>query len=197
MIKTTRKTVVVLLVATLALSLAGCIPEKMFPPMFGESTATPEATQEPVLDPLDLDGNGSVSEFEKQIAAKNAPRDFPMPDGTVAQVDPTQPLPAEIRDVVHAETKVLVNVSRYNSNADVSQPALNSVVSYLNDFKVRTGRGLVLVWETHSAGEGQRWVMMASDIRQTPFMPTVKRSEMADLAATWAAARNYELIVHE
>ena len=52
------------------------------------------STAEPVVG--DTDGDGKVTGAEQIRLDKNKPRDYPMADGSVVQVDPTQPLPAAV-----------------------------------------------------------------------------------------------------
>lgn len=51
----------------------------------------------------DTDGDGELSEFEKQILERNAPRDITLHDGTVVVVTPGQPLPQPLIDQIIAD----------------------------------------------------------------------------------------------
>jgi hypothetical protein len=52
----------------------------------------------------DSNGDGKLSEFEKQVLARNAPRDITLHDGTVVVVaTPGQPLPQPVIDQIAAD----------------------------------------------------------------------------------------------
>lgn len=194
MTKTTLKTLTALTVAaTLTLSLAACSPETGPFEFFDETAATPEATQEPVLDPMDLDGNGSVSEFEKQMAAKNAVRDYTLPDGTVVQVDPTQPFPEAVHSAVKAETVPLIAATQAFGTKAQYEVAM---IAELDAKAAAMGRGIAVVFESSIYGGGTMWVILASGQSQAPFIGSADKASVVAQAETWTENRNYELIIH-
>ena len=172
-------------------------------PSAGQAAAPVTATPTPTAIPGDRDGNGSLSEFEKEILAKNAPRDYTMPDGSVVSIDPTQPLPAEVvAHIAGAATPIVAQLTTADEKAGVISEQLAALIT---EQTAATGRGIVIFHHVWSADisemnpdlrgpdlkwwvgdfPGNTWPVLASDDRET---------NLAAVTAA-AAARNYELIV--
>ncbi|MHA6695618.1 hypothetical protein [Homoserinimonas sp. A520] len=173
------------LAAALTVGLAACTP--------APKEVLDTATEVPTVDPLDLDGNGSVSEFEKQVGAKNAVRDYTLPDGTVVKVDPTQPFPEAVHAAVKAETVAPIAATRSGNARAQAEVAL---IGDLDLKAAELGRGIAVVYQTPSSGEGPIWVILASGQKQAPFFGSADKASVVAQAEAWTAARNYELIVH-
>ena len=73
--------------------------------LLSDTGTTPQAAATAPPAPIegDSDGDGELSEFEKQVQATNAPRDITLHDGTVVVVTPGQPLPQPVIDQIAAD----------------------------------------------------------------------------------------------
>lgn len=82
--------------------LTGCTT---FDASFQLDTETNPQTAATAAAPMegDSDGDEELSEFEKQVLARNAARDITLHDGTVAVVTPGQPLPQPVIDQMVAD----------------------------------------------------------------------------------------------
>ncbi|MFF2389588.1 hypothetical protein [Agromyces sp. NPDC058104] len=82
--------------------LTGCTT---FDASFQPDTETNPQTAATAAAPMegDSDGDEELSEFEKQVLARNAARDITLHDGTVAVVTPGQPLPQPVIDQMVAD----------------------------------------------------------------------------------------------
>ncbi|MFF2274096.1 hypothetical protein ACFVTX_17610 [Agromyces sp. NPDC058136] len=68
-----------------------------------DTTPNAAATAAPTPIEGDADGDGELSEFEKEVLAGKAPRDITLHDGTVVVVTPGQPLPQPVIDQIVAD----------------------------------------------------------------------------------------------
>ncbi|MFD5864109.1 hypothetical protein ACFWGP_04085 [Agromyces sp. NPDC127015] len=66
-----------------------------------DTDTTPNAA--PAAIEGDMDEDGELSEFEKQVLARNAPRDITLHDGSVIVVTPGEPLPQPVIDQIVAD----------------------------------------------------------------------------------------------
>lgn len=73
--------------------------------LLSDTGTTPNAAATAAPAPIegDTDGDGELSEFEKQVIARHAPRDITLHDGTVVVVTPGQPLPQPVIDQIVAD----------------------------------------------------------------------------------------------
>ncbi|TFD30379.1 hypothetical protein E3T40_15415 [Cryobacterium sp. TMT1-19] len=199
---TIRRTILTASAALLfAALLTGCSPASGdlagLIPTADQGVGSKTATPTPTAIPGDRDGNGSLSEFEKQILAQNAPRDYTMPGGSVVQIDPTQPLPAAVAaHIAGVATPIVAQLTTADEKASVIRAQLAALIA---EQTAATGRGIVIFHHVWSAGAnwgpaeywwvgdfpGKTWPVLASDDRET---------NLAAVTAA-AAARNYELIV--
>lgn len=177
--------------AALTAGLAACAPTADETPVVKPKPAATKPAAEQI-DPMDLDGNGSVSEYEKQIAAQTAVRDYTLPDGTVVAVDPTQPLPDAVKAAVKAETASPIDAARTSSDRGQAEVAL---IGELDEKAAATGRGIAVVFQTPSSF-GPMWVILASGQTQAPFFGSADKASVVAQAEAWTDARDYELIVY-
>lgn len=184
--------------AALALSaaLTGCTaaigsPGALIPTLSPE-TPTASATPAPLVG--DRDGNGSVSEFEKEILAKAAPRDYTMPDGSVVQVDPTQPLPPEVVAVIAGLAAPIVADMTSPMNGEARAIRMADLVEQQT---AATGRNIVIFHHTWSIENGQNELWWVGKFPGNSYPVLASADRAANLAAVTAAAeaRNAELII--
>ena len=187
----------------LAALLTGCSPASGdlagLVPTAGPAPASETATPTPTAIPGDRDGNGTLSEFEKQILAKSAVRDYTMPDGSVVQIDPTQPLPAEVVAVVKSESAPTVQTLGATSD---TQYALLDLMNNADSAAGATGRQIVFVYPTRNATDlfgafEMVWATTASHTRSTGIAAVQSRDTVLADAQRWAGSRGYEVIVFE
>jgi len=183
----------------LAVTLSGCSvgggSTSALAPVVAE--ATPSAAPTPTEIPGDTNGDGKLSEREKEILAKNAPRDFTLTDGTVVSVDPQAPLPAEVVDELFAQLLPFADKLR-TSPADGRSPGniadMRDQVDALSD---SLGKGLVVIFKTQSndgSGNIALWACMASGIRISPVQALADGDVLNAEVQTWAETRGYEVI---
>jgi hypothetical protein len=159
------------------------------PVAVGHSAAPVEtATPAPVVKaPLvgDLDGNGKISAFEQGLIDRSAPKAYTMPNGTVVQIDPTKPFPAEVTAVVAAAG--VGPTSQFNG----SDATVGTLIKYLNDQADATGKEIVAVFRSN----GSEWEAAPSHLRNTSVMPLTSKGAMVAAVQAWADIHGYEVIV--
>ncbi|MHA6695619.1 hypothetical protein [Homoserinimonas sp. A520] len=191
----TKNAAATLIAAALTVSLAACSTEQMFPELLAEPASTP--TQEPAPDPLDLDGNGSVSEFEKQMAAQNAPREFIMPDGSVVIIDPREPMPPAVKEVIAQQAIPVVAPAK--SNRDFSPESVEGLISEVRDYATAqaeaTGISIVIVFSKPNGSGQMGWGSVASSRQSTGVVGGLNRDEVVSRVQSWADQTDHELIV--
>ncbi|MEC5149913.1 hypothetical protein [Cryobacterium sp. GrIS_2_6] len=179
--------------------LAGCSAGGGLSLISNGGPAPVTATPTPTAIPGDTNGDGKLSEFEKQILAQNAPKDYTMGDGTVVSIDPKQPLPAavvaEVRAAISPSTTILAMPSAYAS----ATTAVHNAISAEGD---ATGKGIIVVTRATSypnpGGPGiDGWVTLASNKDSTGIMFTPDKNSIVTDAQAWAASRGFELLVME
>jgi len=101
MTKTATATAGIILMALVALPLlSGCTAADT---LSRPATESALSTAAPVPIEGDTNGDGKLSEFEKQVLARDAPRDIVLDDGTVVVVTPGQPLPDRVIEQIVAD----------------------------------------------------------------------------------------------
>ncbi|MEB0001659.1 hypothetical protein QN355_09020 [Cryobacterium sp. 10S3] len=178
--------------------LGGLIPTSGTPAALSD-TATPI----PTALAGDTNGDGKLSEFEKQILAQNAPKDYTLADGTVVSIDPKQPLPAavvaEVRAAISPATTSLADSSPGNDGTGKRQAILDA----LDAQAAVTGKGIVVVTGVTSASptpggpELDGWIALASSVHFTGIMFTQDKSAMVAAVQAWAASRGFEFLLME
>lgn len=175
---------------------AGGAPVSATPASPGPPTATPTAT--PTAIPGDADGNGSLSEFEKQQLARDAVRDYTMPDGSVVKVDPTKPLPPEVVAVIQEMAKPIVAL---NKDASSVGPLILSMRALCDQQTEATGRPIVIFHHAWSAVPGvpdvpsESWWSSVFPGGSVPVNAGPDREAVLAKVTAAAASRDAELIV--
>lgn len=162
--------------------------------------ATITATPTPTAIPGDADGNGSLSEFEKQVLASHAPKDYTMPDGSVVQIDPTQPLSAEVVAVLKSKMMPDVReVQRAMDNTTVQ--AAPDLYALIRAEGPALGKNVVFVYQTLSdepSGLTTVWAAQpASGPRSTDLRASADKDAYFAAIHVWADPRGYEIVILE
>jgi hypothetical protein len=160
-----------------------------------EAVSKPAATEAAVEAPPvalegDLDGNSSVSEWEKSMLAKHAARDYTLADGTTVTVDPAQPLPAQVIEEVKAAGSASASGLR-TSSVEPYYAAYDALIATLDAKAAATGHGFIVV-----AKGSTIWVAVASGATNAPLAGSTDKGTAVAQATEWAAARGFELIVY-
>jgi hypothetical protein len=197
--KTTTILTSIATAAILSISLAACTQaatttEPTSKPAVTETAAPVEKPAAPVALEGDQDGNGRLSEWEKGVLAKNSARDYTLADGTTVKVDPTQPLPAPVAEAVKAHAAVPTAGSK-TTDRDAQDRSYAALRASLDADAAATGRGILVVYQAASAGEGLIWVPAISGDKYSPFLGSADKASVVAEATTWAANKGYELIV--
>jgi len=184
-------------VTVAAVGLTNVIPD-LAGAVSASSSSTPAPTQSSQIEPLagDMDNDGELSEFEKQVLAQTAPRDFPMPDGSTVTVDPAQPLPEVVVAAIQAEVAPEALTFLYDL-AKVDGSSLAAVTAEANRMADATGRNVVFVLEVNlGRGAGTAWGSTASN-KQHGITGIDGGEKSATIATVqkWASTRDYEVIV--
>ena len=112
-----------------------------------DTGTTPQAAATAPPAPIegDSDGDGELSEFEKQVLARNAPRDITLHDGTVVVVTPGQPLPQPVIDQIAADA---APGAAQAQTADEFAPmaGIRSIREVASSYANELGRTLVIVY---------------------------------------------------
>jgi hypothetical protein len=186
----------------LSVVLTGCVG--------GVSDSAPSAEQTATVAPMptpitgDRDGDGELSEHEKQVLAKTSPRDYVLADGSTVVVDPALPLPAEVVAHVEAEAAPWIQLgkSREADSDGVTPPAagLDEMYALLDRTAEATGKPIAFVFEVASAtGNAQFedvYVAIGSNSRSMGITPG-DAATVAAASMPWVNGRNAELIVFE
>jgi hypothetical protein len=188
--------------AMLAFALAGCAATDSgsLVPDLAVSAAPAISTPTPISG--DTDGDGQLSAFEKQVLAQNAGRPYTMPDGSIVQIDPAQPLPtavvAAIQEAIRPTALMVAAVS-----GDGQGERLTAMYDVMEAHAAATGRGIMFVYRTTSAIPGSHtgllrvWATKATSVSGTGINVNEDRDVVVQAAERWAATRNYEVIASE
>jgi len=182
----------------LAVALCGCSAgggsTSALAPVVAE--ATPSAAPTPTEIPGDTNGDGKLSEREKEILAKNAPRDFTLTDGTVVIIDPQAPLPAEV--VAALKERLIAPTEAYLRSSSEELPArMGAIRDELALMAAETGKGVIATFESKSndgSGEVTTWGSVASDIQRSPVQSLRDRGQLVAEVEAWAASRNFAVL---
>ncbi|WP_166999145.1 hypothetical protein [Paramicrobacterium fandaimingii] len=184
-------------IAVAAVGLSGCAPAETDadstppPTEIGSSQPadpTETATPEPI--PGDLDGNGVLSAWEKEQLKKAAPRDYTMSDGSVVEVDPTQPLPEPVKQDIAAKIRPVSQWPKDTIEQEDKQ--ILELRRILNEIEGVTGKKILIV--VPSSG-GQYGTMKSGEKSYTGISASTDKSAVVREAQEYARNGNYELIV--
>jgi len=157
----------------------------------GRDEIVPSHAPEPISIPGDRDGDGKLSEFEKQLLARHAPKDYTMPDGSVVQLDPAQPLPELVKAVVIEQARPPAQALSAANDIPANDAATLEMFAFVDAKAEELGRPVVLVFEDHG-----QWGSLASGVHVTGLAADTDLSVMVDKVQGWANGR-YEVIVVE
>lgn len=160
-------------------------------------TATPVAT--PVTIEGDTNNDGRLSEHEKEILARFAVIPYVMPDGSVVEIDPKQPLPEAVKAVVTEQVAPAAAFALEGLVGDERHQGLLELGSTVAAQKEATGRNIAVVFQTTAAASGGGmelvWASLATDKDSTGITANADRDAMIAAIQGWASSRDYEVIV--
>ncbi|AQX81557.1 hypothetical protein BWO91_17710 [Plantibacter flavus] len=135
----------------------------------------------------DLDGNGQLSEREKEILESKRPREVTLPDGSVVAVDPSQPLPAPVVQSITDQFNSLA--AQFNGDGLHDEEILGQMYQLVDQKQTEIGRGVVMVFSFLGY-----WCTAASSAK-SPIQGELDQASVISQAQAWASARDFELIV--
>ena len=160
-----------------------------------DTGTTPQAAATAPPAPIegDSDGDGELSEFEKQVLARNAPRDITLHDGTVVVVTPGQPLPQPVIDQIAADA---APGAAQAQTADEFAPmaGISSIREVASSYANELGRTLVIVYWGFGV-----WGTISSvdESGGTELAGTSDRDAMVAAATDWAESHDAYVVVVE
>lgn len=188
-VRGTRSTLVAL---SLAVALSACSgPALAGADSPGDAAEVSETPAAEVSIEGDLDGNGQLSEREKEILAQAAPRDYVLPDGSTIRIDPTVPLPQPVRDVIAAQGAGLS--AQFTGDPMNDESVLSQMWAFADLQLETTGRGVILVYAM--PGDGGTWWCTAASGARSPVLASLNQQEILTASADWADSRNYDLVL--
>jgi hypothetical protein len=142
----------------------------------------------------DSNGDGELSEFEKQVLATNAPRDITLPDGTVVGVTPGQALPQPVIDQIAADAAPGVAKTQ---TADEFAPmaGIRSIREVASSYANELGRTVVIVSQDDFGTWGSISSVDASG--GTGLAGTSDRDAMVTAVTDWAESHDAYVVVVE
>jgi hypothetical protein len=167
-------------------------------PFAAPATATASATPTPTAIPGDENNDGKLSEFEKQILAKNAVRDYTMPDGSIVKIDPTQPLPGPVVAVLQAKSAATAEALKGDPDADAQTGARDAIYEAVRAEAAATGKQLVYVYQAFNETASSKeivWASQPSGVKSTGLDVTPDKAAFMASVEAWANPRNYEIVV--
>lgn len=183
----------------LVLGLTACVPggARGDEPTDPEQPSTSSPSELPATIEGDTNGDGVLSEFEKQVLAQNAPRDFTMTDGTTVQVDPEVPLPPAVKDVLTQQAQPIAD--QYKTNTDFSPESVGALHARTRETveaqSEAIGKPVVFVLPSPNGAGGIQWFAVPSALKATGIIAESNRESMVDKVESWAEHRGYEVIV--
>ncbi|MFB6609016.1 hypothetical protein ACFCVO_01735 [Agromyces sp. NPDC056379] len=186
---TTIRTATAAAIGLLALAmLTGCTTlEASFLP----DTDTTSTASAPIEG--DSDGDGELSEFEKQVLERNAPRDITLHDGTVVAVTPGQPLPQPVIDQIAADAAP--GAAQAQTDDEFAPMAgVRSIREVASSYANELGRTLVIVYWGFGV-----WGAISSvdETGGTELAGTSDRDTMVAAATDWAESHEAYVVVVE
>lgn len=141
----------------------------------------------------DSDGDGELSEFEKQVLARNAPRDITLHDGTVVVVTPGQPLPQPVIDQIAADAAP--GAAQAKTDDEFAPMAgIRSIREVASSYANELGRTVVIVYWGFGA-----WGTISSvdESGGTELAGTSDQAAMVAAATDWAESHDAYVVVVE
>jgi len=162
---------------------------------FLPATDTPNAAASAAPAPIegDTDGDGELSEFEKQVLARNAPRDINLHDGTVVVVTPGQPLPQPVIDQIVADAAP--GAAQTQTDDEFAPMAgVRSIREVASSYANEIGRTVVIVYRDFGA-----WGTISSvdESGGTELAGTSDQDAMVAAATDWAESHDAYVVVVE
>lgn len=177
---------------TLAL-LTGCTTSE--PSFLPDTDSNPQADATPTLAPIegDSDGDGELSEFEKQVLARNAPRDITLHDGTVVVVTPGQPLPQPVIDQMVADAAPGAALAQTDDEF-APMAGMRSLREVAGSYANELGRTIIIVYWGFGA-----WGTVSSvdESGGTGLAGTTDQDAMVAAATDWADSHDAYVVVVE
>jgi hypothetical protein len=167
-------------------------------PFAAPATATASATPTPTAIPGDENNDGKLSEFEKQILAQNAVRDYTMPDGSIVKIDPTQPLPGPVVAVLQAKSAATAEAMRTAGTSHELVAASGAMADAVKADAAATGKQLVYIFQGNnqaSSGNEIMWGSSPSGVGSTGLTASPDKDAFMASVEAWATPRNYEIVV--
>jgi hypothetical protein len=141
----------------------------------------------------DSNGDGKLSEHEKQVLARNAPRDITLHDGTVVVVNPSQPLPQPVIDQIAADAAP--GAAQAQTDDEFAPMAgVRSIREVATSYAEEIGRTTVIVywgfgiWNTISS---------VDESRGTELPGSRDQDTMVAAATDWAESHDAYIVVVE
>jgi hypothetical protein len=192
---TTIRTAAAAAVGLLALALlTGCTTlDASFLPDTTDTTPQAAATAAPAPIEGDSDGDGELSEFEKQVLARNAPRNITLHDGTVVVVTPGQPLPQPVIDQMVADAAP--GAAQAQTDDEFAPMAgIRSIREVASSYANELGRTVVIVYRDFGA-----WTTISSvdESGGTGLAGTSDQDAMVAAATDWAQSHDAYVVVVE
>jgi len=184
----------------LAVTLTGCSAHG------GEATSSAlapvVASDEPATAPAptattgDTNGDGKLSEREKEILTKNAPRAFTLTDGTVVSIDPQGPLPAEVVATLKQRMAPL-GADVAAATTETTWKVLDLIKTEADHVAASVGRGIVFTFQCESSYDFESvtvWAASSSGNQDGAVQANPDGDAFNAEVQAWAASRDYEVI---
>ena len=160
----------------------------------GEDSPQPtSATPTPTIAPIEGDTNsdGKLSEFEKQVLARNAPRDITLHDGTAATVTPGQPLPQSVIAQIAADAAPGVAQAQ---SLDEFEPfaGRRSILGVAQSYAEKLSRTVGVVFHD---GRGTWGTIISDGDAETDLIGTSDKDAAIAAATNWAASHDAYMVV--
>ncbi|GAA1937561.1 hypothetical protein [Agromyces allii] len=139
----------------------------------------------------DADGDGELSEFEKQVLARHAPRDIALHDGSVVVVTPGQPLPQPVIDQIVADAAP--GAAQAQTDDEFAPMAgRRSIREVATSYADQIGRTVVIVYRDFGV-----WGTISSvdESGGTELAGTSDRDAMVAAATDWAESHDEAYVV--
>ncbi|TIH28600.1 hypothetical protein [Subtercola vilae] len=179
--------------AALGPGLAGCssaLTETAGTAIPSVAAGTAAATPTPI--PGDTDGDGKLSEFEKEQLASKAIRTYTMSDGSKVHFDPTQPLPDSVAsDISDRAQEAMSAVNHAGLDGDAQDAAMKGMFAFVDTQAEAIGRPIVLV-----VFDNGSWGTLTSiGLTHSTGITGGSKENTLLLAQTWASNHGAALVI--